>query len=184
MSTNLVEVLQSIKDHRKARGQRYPLWLLLLTAILAVLSGAKSLRGLERFSQRHFLTLCQRLNVSVNPQRTPADSTFRLVFEQVDLQAVQWALCVWSERQSRDSERESLICDGKAARGSVISLAGKVQNFISIISAYCPQQGLVVAQASYPYREDCEQHALQRLLKTLDLEGVLIQADALHTQKN
>lgn len=181
MSTNLVAVLQGIKDHRKARGQRYPLWLLLLTAILAVLSGAKSLRGLERFSQRHFLSLCQRLKVSVSTQRTPADSTFRLVFEQVDLQAVQGALYVWS---GQDSEIECLICDGKAARGSMTSLAGKVQNFVSLISAYSPQAGLVIAQESYPYRDDCEQNALQRLLKTLDLEGVLIQADALHTQKN
>jgi hypothetical protein len=55
MSTNLIEILQGIKDHRKPRGQRYPLWLLLLTSILAVLSRAKSLRRLERFSQRHFL---------------------------------------------------------------------------------------------------------------------------------
>jgi hypothetical protein len=183
MSTNLVEVLQGIKDHRKARGRRYPLWLLLLTAILAVLSGAKSLRGLERFSQRHFLPLCHMLDVSVSAERTPADSTFRLVFEQVDLQAVQWALSAWSKQQSEGLQM-ALVCDGKSARGSVISLAGKVQNFVSIVSAYSPQQGLVVGQESYPYREDCEQNALQRLLKTLDLDGVLIQADALHTQKN
>jgi hypothetical protein len=43
--------------------------------------------------------------------------------------------------------------------------------------------GVAIAQACYATTENHERAVLQKLLGELDLEGVLIQADALHTQQ-
>jgi hypothetical protein len=62
-----------------------------------------------------------------------------------------------------------LICDGKTLRGSIEPTSGGGSAFI--------------AQACYATTENHERSVLQKLLGELDLEGVLIQADALHTQQ-
>ena len=46
-----------------------------------------------------------------------------------------------------------------------------------------PALGLAIAQACYANGGNHERAVLSKLLGKLDLEGVLIQADALHTQK-
>jgi predicted transposase YbfD/YdcC len=42
---------------------------------------------------------------------------------------------------------------------------------------------VAISQACYATGENHEQSVLKQLLGELDLEGILIQADALHTQK-
>jgi hypothetical protein len=55
--------------------------------------------------------------------------------------------------------------------------------FIAQVTLYSAALGLAIAQACYPTGEDHERAVLQKLLAELDLEGILIQADALHTQQ-
>ena len=52
MSITLIEVLQQVQDFRAKRGQRYPLWAILLLVVLGTLNGATSYQGLEAFAQR------------------------------------------------------------------------------------------------------------------------------------
>ncbi len=49
--------------------------------------------------------------------------------------------------------------------------------------SYARALGVALAQKSYDTHESSERAALRELLSTLDLEGVLIQADALHTTR-
>jgi hypothetical protein len=51
------------------------------------------------------------------------------------------------------------------------------------VTLYSAALGVAIAQACYSTGEDHERAVLQKLLGELDLEGVLIQADALHTQQ-
>ena len=48
---------------------------------------------------------------------------------------------------------------------------------------YATALGGAIAQTTDDTRENHERAVLRELLSTMDLEGVLIQADALHTQK-
>ncbi|MFB2980150.1 hypothetical protein [Microseira sp. BLCC-F43] len=43
MGANLIETLSQVKDFRKARGQRYPLWLVLLLVMMGTISGFDTL---------------------------------------------------------------------------------------------------------------------------------------------
>jgi len=47
--SNLLAALQDVADPRRAQGQRYPLAPLFLFTVLALLSGAKSYRGIITF---------------------------------------------------------------------------------------------------------------------------------------
>ena len=47
--SNLLAALQDVPDPRRAQGKRYPLAYLLLFTVLALLSGAKSYRGIITF---------------------------------------------------------------------------------------------------------------------------------------
>ena len=55
--------------------------------------------------------------------------------------------------------------------------------FIAQVTLYSKALVAAIAQATYDTRENHERAVLRELLSTMDLEGVLIQADALHTQK-
>jgi hypothetical protein len=52
-----------------------------------------------------------------------------------------------------------------------------------VAEEYSVPLGVAIAQASYATGDNHERVVLQKLLGELDLEGVLIQADALHTQQ-
>jgi hypothetical protein len=49
------------------------------------------------------------------------------------------------------------------------------------VTLYARALGVALAQKAYDTGESSERAALKELLSTLELEGVLLQADALHT---
>jgi len=51
------------------------------------------------------------------------------------------------------------------------------------VTLYSASLGMAISQACYATGENHERAVLRQLLGELDLEGMLIQADALHTQK-
>ena len=78
---------------------------------------------------------------------------------------------------------DQLICDGKTLRGSIEATSGGGSAFIAQVTLCSAALGVAIAQACYATGENHERAVLQKLLEDLDLEGVLIQADALHTQQ-
>jgi hypothetical protein len=52
---------------------------------------------------------------------------------------------------------------------------------LSLTPVYARVLGVALAQKSYDTHESSERTALKELLSTMDLEGKLIQAEALHT---
>ncbi len=55
--------------------------------------------------------------------------------------------------------------------------------FIAEVTVYYPALGVAIAQACYATGDNHERAVLQKLLEEIDLKGVLIQTDALHTQQ-
>jgi predicted transposase YbfD/YdcC len=94
-------------------------------------------------------------------------------------------LQVWMLAQIPDGATglDQLVCDGKTLRGSIVATDGGGGAFIAQVTLYSKALGAAIAQATFDTRENHERAVLQELLSTMDLEGVLIQADALHTQK-
>ena len=178
---NLISFLKAIPDGRYRRGVRYPQWYLLLVAVLGILSGCRSSRDLEAFAKRHRPVLNQALGL--NFKRWPSDATFLYLFNQANLQQFGEVLQAWMISQIPDggTALEQLVCDGKTLKGSAIETADGKHHFVAQVTVYARALGVALAQKSYDTHESSEQAALKELLSTMELEGKLIQADALHT---
>ncbi len=180
---DLISYLKAIPDARMRRGVRIPAWYLLLVAVLGILSQCESLRDLERFAGRHHVVLTEALGIEL--KRPPSDSALRYFFLQVDISAACAAIRDWTIAQIPGGARDldQLICDGKTLRGSIEPTSGGGSAFIAQVTLYSAALGVTIAQACYVIGDNHERAVLQKLLGELDLEGVLIQADALHTQR-
>jgi hypothetical protein len=75
---------------------------------------------------------------------------------------------------------DMLVCDGKTLRGSIDETPDGATSFIAQVSLYSQQLGVAIAQTTYATDEGSETAALRALLESVDLAGVLVQADALH----
>ena len=180
---DLISYLRSIPDARMRRGVRFPAWYLLLLAVLGILSGCQSLRDLERFAIRHHSVLTQALGLAL--RRPPSDSSFRYFFQQVDVAALCTAIRDWTIAQipGGAADLDQLVCDCKTLRGSIVPTTGGGSAFIAQVTLYSAALGVAISQACYATGENHERAVLRQLLGELDLGGVLIQADALHTQR-
>ncbi|MDM7938620.1 MAG: hypothetical protein QUV06_14365 [Cyanobium sp. CZS 48M] len=76
---------------------------------------------------------------------------------------------------------DKLVCDGKTLRGSSIETEDGNHRFVAQVTVYARALGVALAQKTYDTHESSERAALKELLSILKLDGVLIQADALHT---
>ena len=74
-----------------------------------------------------------------------------------------------------------LVCDGKTLKGSAIETPDGNHRFVAQVTVYARALGVALTQKSYDTHESSERAALKELLSTMNLEGKLIQADALHT---
>jgi hypothetical protein len=152
-------------------------------SVLGILSRCQSLRDLERFAIRHHAVLTEALGIEL--RRPPSDSSFRCFFHQVDVAVLCAAIRDWTIAQIPGSaeDLDQPICDGKTLRGSIEPTAGGGSAFIAQVTLYSAALGVAISQACYATGENHGRAVLRQLLGELDLEGVLIQADALPTQR-
>ncbi len=178
---NLISFLKAIPDGRYRRGVRYPQWYLLLVAVLGILSDCRSSRDLEAFAKRHREALNQALGL--NFKRWPTDATFLYLFNKAHLEQFGEVLQAWmvSQIPGGTTALDQLVCDGKTLKGSAIETADGNHRFVAQVTVYARALGVALAQKAYDTHESSERAALKELLSTMNLEGKLIQADALHT---
>lgn len=79
---------------------------------------------------------------------------------------------------------EQIATDGKGIKASVMDYDKSYQDFISVVSAFSVQQGVVIALQAMRNGKTSEIATVQTLLGQLDLEGMCFSLGALHTQKN
>jgi hypothetical protein len=189
-ASDLITFLQALPDCRMRRGIRFPQWWMLLVAILAILSGQGSLVGMERYScgegfafaKRHRQTLNELLGTDF--AKSPSDSTFRLLLAQLDVPAFETLLRDWMAAQPAVAKGlDTLVCDGKTLRGSIDETASGAAVFIAQVSLYSQSLGVAIAQTTYATDAGSETQALRQLLEAVELDGVLVQADALHANR-
>jgi hypothetical protein len=179
---DLISFLKALPDCRMRRGVRFPQWWMLLVAILAILSNEGSLVGIERFARRHREVLNALLGTDFGQE--PSDSTFRLLLSQLDVAGFETLLRQWMSAQAGVAEGlETLVCDGKTLRGSIAETDSGAATFIAQVSLYSQSLGVAIAQTTYATDAGSETQALRQLLDAIELEGVLVQADALHANR-
>jgi DDE_Tnp_1-associated len=177
---NLIEHLQQVPDFRTQ--PRYPLWVILVLIIMGTMSGCTGYRALEDFVKRHRKDLLELMGL---PQsRLPSYSTLRKAMVRVNFEAFTQAFNHWASETFGVSAEEQIPVDGKSIKATVKDYDQPYQDFVSVVSAFSPAQGVVVGLQSMHNRDESEIVTVRTLLETLQLKGVCFSLDALHTQKN
>jgi hypothetical protein len=78
------------------------------------------------------------------------------------------------------AELHTPVCDGKTLRGSTAETDFGAAKLIAQVSLYSQVLGVAIVQTTYATDAICEIQALRQHLEAGELEGVLLQADALH----
>lgn len=182
MAASLIQSLQEIRDFRASQGKRYPLWLILLLVVMGTISGCRGYQALEDFGVRHYEAVSEKLGLTVN--RLPSDTTFRRILQKLDFQELAQQFEQWASQTIDIQAGEWVAMDGKSIKGTVEEPQTAYQNFVSLVSVYSCNQGLVLATQQFESNQTNELKVVQTMLETLHLEGIVFTMDALHCQKN
>ncbi|OAA22596.1 ISAs1 family transposase [Frankia casuarinae] len=173
--SGLLAVFGRVPDPRKSRGRRYSLAVVLTLATCAVVAGARSFTAIGEWAADAGQAVAGPLGIV----RVPEESTFRRVFAALDADALDTALGAWAAAVTspREGTRRRVAVDGKTLRGSRTGeVAGR-----HLLAALDHDTGVVLGQVAVDAKSN-EIPALPVLLAGLDLAGVIVTADALHTQ--
>jgi hypothetical protein len=176
-SASLWTCFRTVEDPR-AKNKVYKIGTLLGIAAAALMAGVSTLEGLERFSRR--LTKAQRNRFRcpkdrAGKYRTPCANTFTYLFNRLDLEDFDRLLGHWIGGLAPERARE-LAVDGKVLRGS----RGEDGKHIALLAVYAHRDGGVVGQVRIEGHDEIK--AARQALQKQSLDGVLVSADALHTQ--
>ena len=114
---NLIEALIAVPDHRKPRGIRHPLWLILAIILLGSCTGYWGYKPLVEFTENHRATLIKLLELP-SDTREPSDSTFRNIIHSLDFEiiAVRWFSDFQHWRQTATGRWYTDWCDRSHGR--------------------------------------------------------------------
>ena len=178
----LLEVLAEIPDPRRAEGKLYQLPYVLLFAILAIVSGCNSYRGIITFIDVHR----QRLNAifALKWRRAPAHTAIRYILQGLDPAAVEAVFrrhAALLQAARATPGQGSIALDGKTLRGSFDNFHDRAA--AQVLSAFATDTALVLAHVEIAEKSN-EIPAAQALLAELGVPaGAIVTLDALHCQK-
>jgi hypothetical protein len=81
------------------------------------------------------------------------------------------------------AELNAPVCDGKTLRGSIAETDSGAARFIAQVSLCSESLGVAIAQTTDATDASGEIQALRQLLQPVELDGILVQADALHANR-
>jgi hypothetical protein len=184
MSTtvNFIEALQQVPDYRKSKGKRHQLWLVLLVIVLGSLCGYRGYRPLADFSQQHWQTLCDLVDLP-ETTRIPSYSTYRRVLQRVDFEPLERLFNDWSQSIIEWVEQLWVAIDGKSIKSTLSDYSQSYQNFVTTVSAFTHDSGVVLRLQVSNNKHTSEIEVVRQLIAGLSGRPIVFTLDALHCQK-
>jgi hypothetical protein len=177
---DLHQRLRALPDGRHARGQRHRQATVLTIAIASVLAGSRGYTAIAewaaRLTQAQLKRLRARYNRTTQRFEPPSEPTIRRILQGADVASVDASLSDWL--LGLTAPDEAVAVDGKSLRRAVREDGSRVH----LLSAFLQGQGVTVAQREIPAKTN-EIPELKPLLEPLELNGRVVTADALHTQR-
>ena len=181
---NLYEILENLPDIRRAQGRRHRIEIVLITAIMAIMSGCYGKDAMGDFAKRNKKDLVKIFKLKKKEKRVPSNSTFWRVLKEINFEELAQAFYEWAKGYVKIEEKDWLSIDGKAIRGTIHSVNKKHQNFVSLVTVFSQKRKQVIAANKVEKTKDNEYKSVEELIEILDLKGVIFTLDALHCQKN
>lgn len=170
----MLEYFEDIEDPRRDHPTKYhPLGSIIAIAVCAVISGAEGFHGIYMWAEDREDWLEQKLWL---PNGLPSEDTIGRVFGLIDQAQFGRAFRKWTQRLATVHE-EMVAFDGKTLRGS----GEDKDDCVHIVNAWAAQNDLVVAQMTVD-EDSNEIPALNRAIRLLDVQGLLVTIDAIGCQ--
>ncbi|MCP3940211.1 MAG: ISAs1 family transposase [Desulfobacteraceae bacterium] len=173
--------IREFADPRSLHGRRHPLEAVLSIVVCAVLCGCKSYRAIGAWSQS--LSREELIRFGSSRDTAPSEPTIRRVIQRVDANQFDKDIGSWLLEQRLIESPNALkgcgiAIDGKSIRGSH---DGK-KKCVHLLSAVIHKEGVIFAQDEVDEKTNEIKH-VKPLFSNVDIEGAIVTADALHTQK-
>jgi hypothetical protein len=183
----LLATLGQLPDLRKKRGVRHRQASVLAIAAAAVLAGARNYVVIGEYAAELDQDVLARLGARRHPVTgryiAPHEATLRRALQRIDPDALDATVGAWLAAQARagrlDNQALTIAVDGKSLRGAVQEDGRPVHLFAAMVH----KEGIVIAQREVEHKTN-EITEFRPLLESLDLEGAVVTADALHTQRD
>ncbi|MFF1462904.1 ISAs1 family transposase [Streptomyces sp. NPDC058330] len=171
----LVHLLGRIPDPRRRRGVRHPVGALIAVAVCAAVAGGRGATAIGEWARDVGGGALARLGL----ERGGVDeSTLRRLFARLDADRLDAVLGAWAvTRTALVAGRRVIAIDGKTVRGA----RGGGSSAPHLVAALAHGSGAVLGQIAVSEKSN-EIPAARELLQNLDLDGVVVTMDALHTQ--
>jgi predicted transposase YbfD/YdcC len=175
---SLYEYFTKVEDPRAERGKQYPLPILLTLMVLAKLGGEDHPSGITDWVRMR-KELLMELRVLGRP-KTPCHMTYRRVLQEI-VSSEELEVLIAQYHQQRLQEEQEIVMslDGKTVRGTIRQ--GETQG-VHLLAVYVPRQGLVLVQSEVDRKEN-EIVVAPQALRQVNLSGVIVIGDAMHTQR-
>jgi predicted transposase YbfD/YdcC len=184
---HLLAYLATVTDPRARAGRRHPLVAILVLAAAAVVAGARSIVAIAEWAAEAPQPVRAALGTRCDPRTgrwvwaVPTETTIRRTLARVDPEALAAAIGAWLADRGQPGQpgqhRRAVAVDGKTLRSARRAADGRQAHLLAAMDhatrAVLAQRQVDGAPGEVP--------AFQPLLADLDLAGVVVTADALHT---
>ena len=170
----LLDYFKDLEDPRIERCKRHSLLDIITIAICVVICGADTWVHVGMFGRskeewfRTFLEL---------PNGIPSHDTFGDVFSRLDPERFQECFMEWSQGVAELLPGDVVAIDGKTARRSYDTQAGKGD--LHLVSAWASTNTLTLGQVSTEEKSN----EITAIPKLLELKGCIVTIDAMGCQK-
>ncbi len=150
--------------------------------ILATMQGYLGYRAIGYFAKTHQHLLVNKFKIA--SKKVPSYSTIRRVLMGVDWSNLQEIFNQWSSSLVETNELRDWICiDGKTLKSTVTNYNNSYQNFVSLVSLYSQNTGLVLAMNRFENKKSSEIWQVNELVRDSSFTNKVFTLDALHCQK-
>lgn len=170
------EFLSVIEDPRIDRTRKHSLQTIIVATLLAVISGADSFVGIEKFIRAKKEWLASFLDMSGG---IPSHDTIGRVFAALDPKMLTVAFQKWTSAMAVASREKLIAIDGKTLRRSFKKAGDNA--FVHMVSAWSETNGVVLGQVKTDEKSN-EITAIPELLELIDVKRALVTIDAAGTQ--
>jgi predicted transposase YbfD/YdcC len=170
----LTDFIHMLEDPRIDRTKKHELGTIVIIAICAVVSGAKSWVAIEDYGNAK-LEFFEKLFALENG--IPSHDTFRRIFMILKPEKLLEVFIAWVSTLTEGVDLKQICIDGKTLRRS----RDKNKNAIHMINAWCTGAGISLGQMKSEGKSN-EIKTIPKLLDLLDIENTIVTADAMNCQ--
>ena len=173
----IIELAEGVPDPRSDKFKKHPLVSMIFIALVGTVCGADDWVAISDTGEH----LADWIGKYVKlPFGIPSHDTFGRTFGLIDNQAFSQFLIDWAEHLRIKRDKEIVAMDGKTLRGNAQKQAGA--SGLHLLNAWSVENGISLGHLDVDTKTN-EITVIPRLIEILDLEGCIVTADALNTQK-